>query len=446
MNRRAAVRTVIVLAAGVVASSASGCRCGRGAEGDGTNAASSNEPAVVETRAPAASGEAGAGALSAPIAAAHATGGDVLVAGLDVPGKAIHLLRIGASDEVRAQGTVFDDVKWSSESDLKVIAAASGGAAVTWRGLRSGKMGRALAIVDSGIARKGAPVEVSGPSCATRDAIWFTDGKRAHAKTWAGATIDVDLPKEKEASLVCGTTRAWAFLEEDEGTSFLPLAGADGGRASTVTLIRESDFGEDEQRERSEYTVGDDLGVVRLASSGALAFREVKEGVVGALKKARTRIPHDDDVVAVDASPKALVVVFTQDASSTCPDGQASTKVSAVRIERGGAGEETPLELSTGTCSREVGPFFTNAVGEGVAVAWVERVPVAGKPKPPIVALAHAFVPAAGAAQTVKRIDVAADALVDAGCDVERCYAAALERKAGTDGMVPGPIRVLRYR
>jgi hypothetical protein len=25
-------------------------------------------------------------------------------------------------------------------------------------------------------------------------------------------------------------------------------------------------------------------------------------------------------------------------------------------------------------------------------------------------------------------------------------YAVALERKAGTDGMVPGPIRVLRYR
>jgi hypothetical protein len=287
---------------------------------------------------------------------------------------------------------------------------------------------------------------VSGPSCATRDAIWFTDGKRAHAKAWAGPTTDVDLPKEKEASLVCGVTRAWAFLEEDEGTSFLPLGAPDGGRASTVTLIRESDFGEDEQRERSEYTAGDDVGVVRLAASGALAFREVKDGVVGTMKKARTRIPHDDDVVAVDASPKALVIVFTQDASSTCPDGQASTKVSAVRIERGGSGEETSLELSTGMCSREVGPFFTGAIGDGVSVAWVERVPVAGKPKAPIVALAHAFVPATGPAQPVKRIEVAADALVDAGCDADRCYAAALERKPGTDGMVPGPIRVLRYR
>lgn len=445
MERAAVVRALVALVAGVAAASLSGCRCGRASEADGASATSSNEPPVVETRGPAAEGGATAGLFSAPIAAAHTTTGDVLVAGLDVPGKAIHLLRIGPSDDVRAQGTVFDDVKWSSEADLKVIAAGSGGAAVTWRGLRGGKLGRTLATVGADLTRKGPPVDVSGPSCATRDAIWFTDGKRAHAKQWAGPTINVDLPKEKEASLVCGLTRAWAFLEEDDGTSFLPLAAPDGGRASTVTLIREADFGEDEQRERSEYTVGDDLGVVRLASSGALAFREVKDGVVGALQKARTMIPHDDDVVAVDASPKALVIVFTQDASSGCPDGQASTKVSALRIDRA-SGEEAELELSTGMCSREVGPFFTGAVGDAVSVAWVERVPVAGKPKAPIVALAHTFAPPSGPAQTVRRLDVAADALVDGGCDADRCYAAALERRAGTDGMVPGPIRVLRYR
>ena len=73
-------------------------------------------------------------------------------------------------------------------------------------------------------------------------------------------------------------------------------------------------------------------------------------------------------------------------------------------------------------------------------------MPTAGKAKAPIVALAHAFIPPNGAAQTAKRIEVAADALVDAGCDAECCYAAALERKVGTDGMVPGPIKVLRYR
>jgi hypothetical protein len=439
------VRSLVALVVSTVAASASGCRCGRGADGDGANASSANEPPVVETTAPAAEGGLSGSLFSAPIAAAHASNGDVLVAGLDVPAKAIHLLRIGAADEVRARGTVFEDVKWSSESDLKVIASGGGGVAVTWRGLRGGKLGRSLATIGPDLVRKGPPVEVSGPSCATRESIWFTDGKRAHAKAWSGASVDVALPKEKEASLVCGATRAWAFLEEDDGTSLLPLAATDAGRPSAAPLIREADFGDDEQRERSEYTVGDDLGVVRLGASGSLAFREVKDGVVGPLKKARTKIPHDDDVVAVDASTKELVIVFTQDGSSGCPDGQASTKVSAVRIDRT-SGEETTLELSTGACSHEVGPFFTGMVGDGVSVAWVERVAAAGKPKASIVALAHAFVPANGSAQTVTRIDVAADALVDAGCDADRCYAAALERKAGTDGMVPGPIKVLRYR
>lgn len=444
MRRAALTRAFVALVACAFAS-VTGCRCGRAAEGDGANAASSNEPPVVET-APAGEGGPNGGLFSAPIAAAHASGGDVVVAALDVPAKAIQLVRIGASDEVRAHGTAFDDVKWTSEADVKVIASNGGGAAITWRGLRGGKLGRALVTVGPDLKKNGASVEIGGPSCATRDALWFSDGKRAHGKSWAGGSVDVDLPKDKEASLLCGQTRAWAFLEEDDGTSFITLGGSDArGRPSALTLMRESDFGDDEQRERSEYTVGDDLGIVRLGASGALSFREVKDGAVGALKKPRAKIPHDDDVVAVDASPKVLVIVFTQDASSGCPDGQASTKVSAIRIDRT-SGEETSLELSTGMCSREVGPFFTGAVADGVSIAWVERVPSAGKARAPIVALAHALIPANGAAEPLKRIDVAADALVDAGCDSQRCYAVALERKAGTDGMVPGPLRVLRYR
>lgn len=439
------MRNIVGLAALVVVASGSGCRCGRSPDADATNGDGASEPAIVETTNSKEDG--GGGLFSAPIAAAHSSSGEVFVAGLDVPAKAIRLLRVGANDGIVAQSAVFDDVKWSSEADLKVMAAAGGGAAVTWRGFRGGKLGRALVMVGADLSRKGPAVEVSGGSCATRDAIWFTDGRHARGRPWSGAAIDVDLPKDKEASLVCGATRAFALLDEDDGTSFVTLGAADGGhgRASTTALLRESDFADDEQRERSEYTVGDELGVVRLASSGAFAYREVKDGVVGPLKKARTKIPHDDDVVAVDGSPKELVVVFTQDASTACSDGAASTKVSVVRIDRG-SGEETTAELSAGTCAREVGPFFTGAVGDGVSVAWVERVPVAGKPKAPIVALAHAFVPAVGAAETVKRVEIAADAVVDAGCDSERCYAAALERRAGTDGMVPGPIKVLRYR
>lgn len=413
-----------------------GCRCSKGGEGDGAGG-----DAAVDTPVETRSGGGDVRGWSAPIAAANAGGGEVLVAGLDVPSRTIRMRRFGKDDAILADRAVLEDVKWSSEADLKVVATGAGGA-VTWRGLRGGKLGRALVVVGPDLAAKGAPVEVAGASCATREAIWFTDGKRAHGRPWTGAAVDVELPKEKEASILCGATKAFALLEEDDGTSWLPLAA---GRPASTPLLREKDFGEDEQRERAEYTVGDELGVVRVAASGALAVREVKDGVAGALRRVRTSIPRDDDVVAVDASAKPLVIVYTEDASDACGDKGSSTKVKALRVDRAG-GEETTIDLSPGQCGREVGPFFTGAVGDAVSVAWVERVPALGQARAPIVALAHALVPAAGAAGPAQRIDVAADALVDAGCDAERCYAAALERKAGTDGMVPGPVRVLRYR
>ena len=411
-----------------------GCRCSKG-DADGTQA-----DAGVETQPSGSPSASDARGWSAPIAAAHAGGGEVLVAGLDVPSRAIRMRRVGANDAVVSERAVLEDIKWSNDADLKVVASPNG-AAVTWRGLRGGKLGRALVVVGPDLAPKGPPVEVSGPSCATREGIWFTDGKRAHARPWSGAALDVDLPREKEPSIVCGATKAFALLEEDDGTSYMPLAKG----AASVPLLREKEFGEDEQRERAEFTSGDDLGVVRVAVSGALAVREVKDGVASALKRLRTSIPRDDDVVAVDASPKELVIVFTEDASDACGDKGSSTRVKALRIDRAG-GDEATLDLSAGMCGREVGPFFTGPVGDAVSVAWVERVPALGQARAPIVALAHVLVPLAGTSASAQRLDVAADALVDAGCDAERCYAAALERTPGTDGMVPGPVRVLRYR
>ena len=47
-------------------------------------------------------------------------------------------------------------------------------------------------------------------------------------------------------------------------------------------------------------------------------------------------------------------------------------EVAAVRVDRSSR-EESTLELSPGPCGRDVGPFFTSAVGDGVMVAWTER-------------------------------------------------------------------------
>lgn len=384
--------------------------------------------------------------LSAPIAAARGEHGDVFVAGLEAAARAIRVQRISDKGATVASRTVLDGVAWSPESELKVVPAG-GGIAVTWRGLRGGKLVRHLVVLGPDLAPKGEPIDVTAASCATRDALFHTDGKRVYARPWAGGPTRTELPKDNDAALVCGASRAFALLDEEDGTSLVVL-GADAG-VPVMPLLRESEFGDDDQRERAEYTVGDDLGVVRLGVSGAIAMREVRAGALGPLRKLKTSIARDDDVVAVDASPRALVIVYTEDVSEACPkEGGASmtgsTRVKALRVDRATL-EESTLELSPGTCGREVGPFFTAALGDAVSVAWVERTPVAGKARAPIAGLAHRRVPAAGSASELARIEQPADALVDAGCDGARCYAVALERRAGMDAMVPGLPRVLRY-
>jgi hypothetical protein len=247
----------------------------------------------------------------------------------------------------------------------------------------------------------------------------------------------VALPKDKDVSLFCGLRSAFAVMEEEDRTSLLPLLG---DASAPVTMVREHDFGEDEQRELSEYSVGSDVGVVRLGVSGALAFRELTNNGLGSLHKLRTSIGRDDDVVAVDASGRSVVVVSTQEANEQDAGGEtatatsACTKVNALRVDRQTL-DEDKVELAPSKCGHEVGPFFTGLVGEAVAVAWPERTGGAGRPRAPIVGLVHARVDATGKPAT-GRIEQSADAIVDAGCDGTRCYAVAL---------AAGMVKVLRY-
>ncbi|MBX3191761.1 MAG: hypothetical protein KF819_32525 [Labilithrix sp.] len=425
----------------VLACGASACTCSKGsapASGD----AASGEDAAVATREAEAPAVAQAAGLSAPIAASRGDAGDVVVAGLDVPAKAIRVQRISSKDEVVADKTILEGVSWSSDAELK-MAPAGAGVAITWRGLRGGRLVRQHVVLGADLAAKGEPIEVAAASCATQDGFWFTDGARAHGRPWSGSTVSTTLPKHDDAAIVCGAHRAFALLDEEESASLVVL----GGDAGAMTVLKDSDFGEDEQRERAEFTVGDDLGVVRLATSGALAVRELHGGALGPLRKLKRRIPHDDDVVAVDASASTIVVIYTQDVGEGCAKtggSGPSTKVTALRVDRAGEGEEV-IELSPGTCGREVGPFFTGVIGDEVSVAWIERVPGGSlkSARAPIAALAHRVVKAAGA--SVARVEQPADAIVDAGCDATRCYAVALVRRPGADGMVPGFARVLRY-
>lgn len=377
--------------------------------------------------------------LSAPIAAAYAKDGEVIVAGLDVPAKAIRVQRLDDKGAIVADGVAFDGVKWSSDSELK-LAAGGGAIAVTWHGLRQEKLVRQLVMLGADLSKKLDPTEVSSAYCATKDGVWFANDLVATTRSWNGEKEQFSLPKDKDASLYCGAHRAFGVIEEEELTSIVPLA-ADAG--APVVMMREADFGEDDQRELSEYNVGDELGVVRLAISGAVAVRET----TGPLHALKSTIGRDDDVVAVDATSKVVVIVYTEDVSSSCPhegnDTPVSTRVRALRIDRA-TFEESTVELSPGGCGAEIGPFFTGPLGDGVSVAWALRASGLGRARAPIVGLSHARV-ALGAAPALAKIDQAADALVDAGCDGAHCYAAALVRKTEDDPMSPGYVRVLRW-
>ena len=433
------------MALGVIAFGGAGCTCSKGTAPANATDDAASDGAAAEDVAVAAPTSGEAGGLSAPIAATHGDQGDVVVAGLDVPAKSIRVQRISAKDEVLADRTVLEGVAWSTESELKVLPAA-GGVAITWRGLRAGKLVRQLLVLGPDLAPKGEPVEVAAASCATQDALWFTDGKHVHTRPWGAAPTQSALPKDKDASLVCGAHRVFALLDDDDGTSFVML-GPDAG-TGTTKLFEDSQFGEDEPRERPEYTVGDDVGVVRLALSGAVALREVRGGLVGPLHKLKTALSRDADVVGVDASARTVAIVFTEDVGDACPadkgSSTASTRVKALRVDRT-TFEESVVELSPGVCGREVGPFFTAAVGDAVKVGWVERVPTAGKARAPIAGLAHRLVAPSGPLGELAHVEQPADALVDAGCDASHCYAVALARRAGMDAMVPGVARVIRY-
>lgn len=448
-------RAVLLGTLALGAGAAPACTCARKqGEEAGSSAAPSSRPspsAIDPTDAP----EAGASArFSAPIAAARIAGSsDVVVAGLDVASRAIRLQRVGVNDDVKLDRTILGDVAWTRDAELKLVP---GGASTSllWRGTHRGKVGRFHVALGADLGPRGEPTEVGAVSCSTHEQFLHADGKRLAAIPLTGpfAPAPVELPKEREVALVCGAHRAFMLLEHDEGADVgvVDTGSSDAGGATlaqalaTRPLLREADVGDD-ARERAEYVVSGELGVVRLAGGGALAWRETKDGRPGPLKKLERVIPQDDDVVAVDASSKVVVVVYTQEASSACPGTSGpSTKVVALRIDRS-TGAESVLELAPPSCGREVGPFFTSAAGDAVNVSWVERVPTVGRARPPIAALAHVSVSLGTEPRPVERVDVEADALADAGCDASRCIAAALVRRDGMDAMVPGPVKVLRY-
>jgi hypothetical protein len=390
--------------------------------------------------------------FSAPIAASRAAHQSI-VAGL-VAGEGV----------VRAMGMVdvhpvwaadvLTGVVWAPDAELRAQAAGDGGVALVWRGPRSGKIGRTLVAVGPRGEIRGEPTEIGAALCATGDGLAWIDARtrgptRVLARGWsepAGRNV-VSVASDRDATLVCGDHVVFVLGDGDDdltATVFVPGGGAP--KAPAVAL-RDADFGDDDEREHDAYTVGDDLGLVRVGSSGAVALREVPhDGAPDSWRRLKESLPPDDDVVAVDGNADATFIVFTHDADAACPGiGSTAESVRALRVDRK-TGAESLLDLAAADCDRAAGPFWIAADAPGgLTIGWVERATRLAAKAPPIAGVSLRTIPSGGGVMKPRRIELQADAVVDAGCDDQGCSLAALLRPAGADGMQPEPIAVIGY-
>jgi hypothetical protein len=194
--------------------------------------------------------------------------------------------------------------------------------------------------------------------------------------------------------------------------------------------MRERDFA-DEEREHDPFVVKDTLGLVRVGQSGSISTREVNEGGSSPWRRLSTKLTEADDVVAVDGTLGSALIVFTRDETSAC-DGPATPSIHAVfaPVEPDTeGGVERSYDLAVGECDRELGQFWTGAIGpRSFVTAWVERVPSAKPGEARVSGISYRTIADDGVGE-LRHVARSADEMVDAGCDNrDRCYAVSLSR------------------
>jgi hypothetical protein len=384
--------------------------------------------------------------FSAPIAAVRARTG-IVVAGLVA---ADGLLRVVGMGERPDRWTVdpVRGVGWAPDADLKLLPADDG-VALVWKGF-AGKPGRMLALLGPHGEARAEPFAIGASVCTTLEGIaWIDPGRsgptRIRARRWAEAESReaMTVPSDRDPSLVCGDHAVFVLGDGDEdlvATSFVPGQPA----RPTATVLRDSDFGESEERELKTYSVGDDLGVVRIGGSGAIAIRELLQGGAETVwRKLKHVLSADDDVVAVDGDAHATFLIYTREAGEACAGvGSTAEGAQALRIDRE-SGDESVVDLARPDCDRSRGPFWMVSSARTSLVAWVERNTKVAPKAPPIHGLGVRLLGPDGA-QT-PGVEIAADALANGGCDSTGCVFAALVRGPDGDDRRPGPIVVVNY-
>jgi hypothetical protein len=434
----------------IAAAAGGGCTCGN------KSSQRPPEPAVSSSAASASSAAAPANQtdgvrFSAPIGAARVASG-VAVAGLVVPNKTITLVSLNPDGTQAWTSDVLRDVAWTNDAELTVYRAGDG-AAVVWRGLREGKSGRYLVVTGPRGEPRAAPIDIGATPCATTDGLAWVEHRnndpfRVRELAWT-ATEPKEVgtvPPERDPTLVCGDRGLFVFADGEDDLTLSTAASLDARAGAPVVAMDDRDFGEEEEREHDVYAHADDVGLLRVGGSGVMRLRETRKGVLLPWRKLTHKLATDDDVVAVDADSTTLVIVYSHDESDRCADGASAESVHALRVDRA-SGEEARLKLAAAECGKELSGFWVATPSPSPVVAWLERGKRTDSTSAPIRALMHRAI--AGGATEATRVAQPADALVDGGCDTASnsgaCYAVALVREPGTDGMTPEPLRLLRF-
>ena len=390
--------------------------------------------------------------FSAPIAAGRA-GHALVVAGLVA---AQGVLRVVGFPEGDPSWSVdaLSGVSWVADADLK-LQATRAGIAIVWRGVRAGKAGTTLVLLGPRGEARGEPLPIGAGWCATEEGVAWLDphGLRplhVRARRWTDpAERDVmEVSPDRAPTLVCGEREVFllgdgdddltarAFSLGEPSTPVLP-AGA------PVVAIRDQDFGEDDEREHEAFTLGDELGLVRVGESGTIAVREIAQGHPGPWRRLKHALSQDDDLVAVDGDTTATVIVSTREGGEPCAGSESGAQsVRALRVDRV-TGNEALLVLAPASCESIPGPIWIGSTPSAPVVAWGDRRAHPGPGEAPFEHLPYRVLSDARPGDA--RLDVLADALVDAGCDDTGCFAAALLRAPDADAMQPGAIAGLRY-
>jgi hypothetical protein len=340
-------------------------------------------------------------------------------------------------------------VSWVADADVK-LQPAGDGVALVWHGIRGGKTSATLVLLGPNGELRDEPIAIGARWCTTAEGVAWLDPLTSgpvhvRSRAWSQADVHdvVTVAADRAPTLLCGDHDGFLLGEGDDDLTAVAFSPAEGAVRPRVMAIRDRDFGDDDEREHEAFTVGDDLGIVRVGGTGTVYLRQVSHGQASPWHRLKHALSEDDDIVAVDGDARSTFLVFTREAPDPCAGSESGAlTVRALRIDRQ-TGDEAVVSLAPGDCDSTPGPFWVDAASGASVIAWSRRRARVASGGAPIDGLVYRVfesdLPWEG------RVDVEADALVEGGCDDSVCFGAALARGPGNDGARPEPILALVY-